>query len=36
MIPEFKHSEYGKIFGNLMDLPEATSHGLHPIGQYTG
>lgn len=36
MIPEFKHSEYGKIFGNLMDLPEATSHGLHPIGQYKG
>lgn len=36
MIPEFKHSEYGKIFGNLMDLPEATSYGLHPIGQYKG
>lgn len=32
MIPEYKHSEYGKIFGNLMDLSEATAHSIHPIG----
>lgn len=36
MIPECKHSEYGKIFGNLRDLSEATAHGIHPIGQYRG
>lgn len=36
MIPEYKHSEYGKIFGNLMDLSEATAHSIHPIGQYGG
>lgn len=36
MIPEYKHSEYGKIFGDLMDLSEATAHSIHPIGQYGG
>lgn len=36
MIPEYKHSEYGKIYGNLMDLSEATAHSIHPIGQYGG
>lgn len=36
MIPEYKHSEYGKIFGNLNDLSEATAHGIHPIVQYRG